>query len=175
MSKIRHTPNGKLTQYLSKDHTTMPADRAGKYITIFTDASYCPNTRATGWAVWIKFGELGNTYRESGGYQSKRGNQSARAELRALAIAIEVCINLDSISFNEKIVVIRSDCRWALDNLNVDNLKNLGATKVTKRWVKGHNGKGHKTSAVNTWCDEQAKARMREVRSRIQKERACKD
>lgn len=42
-----------------------------KYITVFTDASWCPHTKAAGWAVWMKFTKPGDehptTLRKAGG------------------------------------------------------------------------------------------------------------
>lgn len=167
MKENKQPLKGKMFNYLDNDPLTEKTGKTGKYITIFTDASYCHHTKATGWAIWIKFGPNGSTYRESGGYQSQEGHHSTKAELRALTIALEVIDHIPELEVKGKIVTIRSDCKEALHKLSVSELVNKGAHNVTKKWIKSHNGRKDKMSAINTWCDEAAKLRMREVRSKI--------
>ena len=155
-----------IRDYKSKDSNSLKGKK-GIYVTAFTDASFCPMTKAAGWGIWIKFGVNGSTYRDSGGYLSKKEDGSAKAELDALERVVDILINYDKIDVKDKIVIIQSDCKWALQNLSTDKITSLGATRVDKRWVKGHNGKKDKRSAINTWCDAVAKDEMRIVRKWI--------
>jgi len=63
------------------------------FITIFTDASFCPHTKAMGWAVWIKYSD-GVTVRWQGGHEGKSHEQSQHAETHGLKTSIWMCKEL---------------------------------------------------------------------------------
>lgn len=135
------------------------------FITVFADASHCPDTKACGWAAWIKYGHPAKTERLQG-RQANVGT-SNMAELLALESAIDFIER--HIAYRHKVLVLQSDCKGALDKLasRVDVLKDNGAKHVKLKWVKGHNGRKDPRSAVNTWCDEAARGEMRSLREMI--------
>lgn len=143
----------------------MPKFEPGKFITLFTDASYCPETRAWGWAAWIKYGAPAETLRLSGGGFCCQG--SAQAELLALKQGIEAVAS--QVPVQGKVVVIQSDCVSALERICVELL--AGALGVRKKHVKGHQGVKCPRSAVNTWTDRAAREEMLKRRAEIEESR----
>ncbi|MBZ9574572.1 hypothetical protein [Modicisalibacter sp. MOD 31.J] len=134
-----------------------------RFVTMITDASHCPHTRATGWAVWIKHGAPAETIRESGGLTGPK--DSHQAERHALDRGVEIL--KERVSLDDVILVVQSDCQGALNKVGVAQLKALGARYVKLKWVKGHQGVKDPRSAVNTWCDKEAKAQMRRLRDQM--------
>lgn len=128
----------------------------GRFVTLFTDASFCPDTRAWGWAAWIKYGRPAKTLRLSGGGFNCRG--SHLAELRALEQGVKAIVG--QVPIGSKIVVIQSDCKGALDKVSDKKLIAGGASFVRKKHVKGHQGVACPRSAVNTWTDRAAREEM---------------
>lgn len=136
-----------------------------QFITVFCDASHCPNTLATGWAVWMKYGRPSVTERLSGALSDVPGSHNA--EVHALKQALTF---LESrIDLTDQIVVLESDCKSALESVThrAMKLKERGARHVKLKWVKGHQGIKCARSAVNTWCDKEAKRHMRRTRDQI--------
>lgn len=141
------------------------ASRRQQFVTVFCDASHCPRTLATGWAVWMKHGTPAVTHRLSGALRDVR--DSHQAEIYALEQAldyIEAELELD-----DKIVVLESDCQGALRHIEqrAMALSERGAKFVKLKWVKGHQGIKCARSSVNTWCDKEAKHHMRLLRDSI--------
>lgn len=137
------------------------------FITIFTDASFCPNTKATGWAVWIKYGANGTTVQHKGGYIAHNHEHALQGELFALKASIEMCKLLEEhnrMDLKNKIIVLQSDCKEALKRLDTTLLYDKGAHYVKKKWVKAHTGSDDKRSSVNNWCDKTAYAEMKKRR-----------
>lgn len=136
----------------------------GKFVTMFCDASFCPNTKACGWAVWIKHGLIPETIRLSGTAENIK--DSIQAEFRALQEGVAYLA--DKMTLTNLIIVIQSDCVGALDKLETQHLvKEKGAQYVKHKHVKGHRGLQDARACVNTWCDKQAKVEMRAVRDKI--------
>ena len=149
------------------------AERRAKFVTVFCDASHCPHTRATGWAVWMKHGTPPETKRLSGALSGLK--DSHQAEIFALESALTY---LESrMDLKDQIVVVESDCLGAIDAIRDRALRltGLGAKYVKLKWVKGHQGVKCSRSAVNTWCDTEAKRNMRALRDTINKKTgACR-
>ena len=81
-------------------------------ITIFADASHCPHTKAAGWGAWAK----GDGWKQGvtfGGSLGIRTNNSAEAELAAIASAVRTLFNNDSMRKYDA-VMIQSDSLRAL-------------------------------------------------------------
>jgi len=133
-----------------------------KFVTMICDASHCPHTRATGWAVWIKHGSPAQTERLSGSAKSKN---STKAEHLALEKGTRYLI--ENVDLQDAIVIVQSDCKGALEKVDVGLLKERGAQHVKLKWVRGHQGVKDPRSAVNTWCDIEAKRQMRPLRDAI--------
>lgn len=132
--------------------------------TVITDASFCPDTKAGGWAVWIA-GDIGARIKQSGPFKTNPPS-SNDAEIMA---AINGC----AIAYRAgaRTILIQSDCKGVQDAI----LKGKAIWKAAKtlhfpdahiqyRHVKGHTNNPAARSWVNRWCDEQAKKHMKEAR-----------
>lgn len=135
------------------------------YLTAFTDASYCNRTRVAGIAYWFKFNLIEPNvvkYTEA----LTEITSSDNAEKLAIAKLIEY---LDEyVDIKGVCVIIQSDCQSAIDFFRTtEYLKNKKPASIEFRWVKGHQGVKSPRHAVNTWCDREAKSKMRELRDSI--------
>lgn len=139
----------------------------GKFVTLFTDASYCPNTGAWGWGAWVKYGAPAETLRLSGGGFCCQG--SAQAELLALKQGIDAVAS--RVPVEGKLVVVQCDCVSALEAVGVNPLTRAGALGVSKKHVKGHQGVKCPRSAVNTWTDRAAREEMLKRRAQVEEKR----
>lgn len=139
---------------------------AGRYITLFADASWCPHTKAYGWAYWVKHGDPAQTVLNGGGGS---GMESAHfAEIRALEHGIAYIEG--SIDLQGKIVVVQSDCTGALRDLTARIMgleDKFRASRAYSKHVKGHRGHSTPRNSVNTTCDRLAKRHMRHFRQNI--------
>lgn len=144
-----------------------PTIEAGKYITVFADASHCPYTRAWGYGFWAKWGiPAKSAYRSGGGQDCPNATV---AESQALEAALRWI--LEEVTPREargKILVVQSDCTGALAKLG-PLLKHLKKTlkleKAYSKHVKGHQGFGNARSAVNEICDQKARKEMKKFRA----------
>lgn len=142
----------------------------GQFITLFADASFCPETKAAGFGGWAKYGDPAETFRTGG--EMNDCETSNQAEFKALRNTLDALMKLESVQFEGKILVIQSDCQGAIDKLkttlSLDSLqKCLGLTRISYKWVKGHQGYKSSRSAVNTYCDKTAKHHMRNLRLKL--------
>ncbi len=136
----------------------------GKFVTAFCDASYCPDTNAAGFGLWIKHGEPVNTFRHAG--KIPDATNSTDAEYKALVAVYNALAN-EAIETTGKVLVVSSDCIAALNEFerhHNQDLYALGFDYVKYKHVYGHNGYKNARSAVNTFCDKQAKFHMRAMR-----------
>lgn len=137
----------------------------GKYVTVFSDASFCPDTRTFGFAFWIKYGRPAVTVRASGGGYDMAN--STEAEYQGILFALAF-IEENGIPIAGKTVVVQCDCLAALGRLReAQPLPSADLVKV--KHVRGHNGYRNARSAVNTWCDKRAYAEMAKRREKISK------
>lgn len=135
-----------------------------KFITLFADASFCNDTKAYGWGVWIKYGVPPATLVISGGGIGIKDSNSA--EVEALKAGIREALRLNVVG---KILVIQSDCTGALTIVMRECGKQMsksGLRNFYTKHVKGH--QGHKTprNSVNTLCDQLARKEMYEQRAK---------
>lgn len=144
------------------------ASRRPQFLTMFADASHCPNTLATGWAVWMKYGTPATTERLSGALTDVKDSHAAEI----IALQEGLTFIEERIDVTGQIVVIESDCKGALNHIDARAmaLMERGARHVKLKWVKGHQGVKCARSSVNTWCDKKAKSHMRELRDTIYRE-----
>lgn len=134
-----------------------------KYITVFTDASYCNDTRSTGYAIWIKYGG-GITKRFTG--SSTKPTGSNQAEELALKQAMKyVMMHVD---YSHKHLVINSDCLGALESLVIPEELKRDLAGIRLKHVKAHQNSVNRRSAVNEWCDREAKREMRNLRTQLE-------
>jgi len=135
----------------------MPLD--GKYLTVFTDASFDHTTRAYGWAAWMKFDTTTERIHGAGYTET-----STQAEYLALQNAIAfLCRHPACLG---RVVVLQSDCVGAIGKAEplLERLREYGAAGAYFKHVKGHSGTDNRRSAVNTWCDRMARQEMRAQR-----------
>lgn len=127
-----------------------------QFVTIFADASFCPETKALGWAGWCKYGD-GITVKAHGHGMAKSSNH---AEFEALTNICKHVMKM-GVPYEDAIVVIQSDCIGALDRFKPPF---KGAKYIKKRHVRGHQGNKDARSAVNTYCDNVAYNEMSGMR-----------
>lgn len=149
------------------------------YITLFADASFCQNTKAAGIAIWARDADK---YCRRSKALTFAVDSASQAEGIALGTAILFVLREFSYQPGDRLS-IQSDCLSALDlfaenpkrkkplpgceaalrSRVLQEVQRAGVTLCPKH-VKGHEGTKDARSAVNTWCDEQARSRMREAR-----------
>lgn len=150
-----------------------------RVVTVFADASFCPDTKAAGYAVWIKTD--GQTIRHAGAFKTAVTTAGA-AEVKALANGICLAVSRLDLKVGDMIVaqsdstealgVIRGGKRLARKWWPVyDRVRMALATRgvsLRLRHVKGHQGKdAGPRHAVNEWCDGAAKRVMRDERQAL--------
>lgn len=146
----------------------------GKFATVITDASYCPNTRAAGYACWVV---CDGERHKGAGPVPFRPKSSNEAEIHALYEGVRLCRQ----KFQAGSILIQSDCLGALQRFGLSgNAKKsryisirdsamanrfIGETfLVMCKHVKGHTSKGDARSYVNRWCDSEARKFMKQIR-----------
>lgn len=133
------------------------------YVTIFSDASYCHQTGAAGYAGWVKYGSSGKTLKVSDCFRSK---SSEEAETYGIYETIREALD-KGVIIKGKNIIIQCDCIGALNKLDLTVLLDKKPSRVKLKHVKGHSGTGNPRSAVNNWCDKEAKSQMVKLRNII--------
>lgn len=155
-------------------------------VTVMSDASYCHQTKAAGWGVWIK-SERG--FFEGGGNFKTQAKTSTDAESMAISVAVFLAFK-QGIAVEGDIILIQTDC-LAIVNMLQKFDKDLyksrrklkpfqKAVKYTERFirenkctlkirhVKGHAPSEGKRNYVNELCDKHARKAMQEQRRTLQ-------
>lgn len=133
-----------------------------EYITIFADASHCPDTLATGIAYWIKYGENGQTIRHA--QIANECANSTEAEIIGLKAALDHMTR--EVPMLGKRLVIACDNKSALHHVRIPKEHNF--LSVRRKHVKAHQkGQIDKRAHVNVWCDKQAYACMTKRRAEL--------
>lgn len=143
-----------------------PNFQPGLFITVFTDASYCPNTGAWGYGFWMKYGQPAKTVTGGGGGMTTKS--SFEAELAALRHALtHLGENLEADDLKGKRLVLQSDCTGALAAIQIDLIhfrRNHQLAMAYTKHVKGHQGHATPRNSVNTTCDSIARRHMKHHR-----------
>lgn len=133
--------------------------------TVNTDASFCPHTRAGGWAVWISI-DGGIKVKKSGMFKD-RPRTSTEAELWAIFNGVWIAASMGVTS-----ILIQGDCKAALAHVTRDTMqtrqlhKSLpGPVLIRTKHVKAHRDTDTARTWVNEWCDTEAKKWMRYQRT----------
>jgi ribonuclease HI len=133
--------------------------------TVNTDASFCPHTRAGGWAVWISI-DGGIKVKKSGMFKD-RPRTSTEAELWAIFNGVWIAASMGVAS-----LLVQSDCKTALAHLerNTMQTRQLHASlpcpvTIKTKHVKAHRDTDTARTWVNEWCDTEAKKWMRYQRN----------
>lgn len=147
-------------------------------VTLFTDASWCPETKVGGWGVWVK---SNRGVRQAHGAFKNPPASSNEAEFLAAVNGIFFALK-SGIAQNDDTILIQSDCIRVVEIFNskltrfseiektaLDLLRKWRDThKITikSRHVKAHTSNKNKKprSWVNNTCDRLAKKSMRAVK-----------
>lgn len=140
--------------------------------TVISDASYCPETKAGGWAVWATL-DGKERARQSGAFKTRPPSVNYAelwAALNGLVIArnmgaVEVLLQTDSLSV----------VQW-INGKGGDHMRKhvaaLLRTHAPGLTVRAKHVKGHTTHAeprfwCNRWCDAEAGKHMRRQRKEL--------
>ena len=150
-------------------------------LTVFTDASYCHETGAAGWAVWAKR-DGRPTFFKAGSFRDKLSGPF-EAELGAVANACAMLSRRQYLGGDHH-VLIKTDCQEVIDRIGRFAQRNpegvyeryyeriykakLSVRCLEIRHVKGHRGMSAGARfAVNERCDRAAKFQMRLKRKEL--------
>lgn len=133
--------------------------------TIITDASFCPKTKAAGWAVWISSDSMKGV-KQSGQFKVPP-NTNTQAELWAAYNGMVLAYRLGA-----RRLLIQSDCTTVGAALRRPNGKHgfadiaslMPGASFEYRHVKGHTKLSAARYYVNRWCDENARLHMKQAR-----------
>ncbi|UOX39906.1 RNase H [Vibrio phage V-YDF132] len=158
-----NNPKGIKVDNANKDSKLSNQSMQDTFVTIFTDASWCPDTKAYGCAYWVKIGRSDDALIDSwGGINCKNAEE---AEVEALRKSVEVVYR--SGQFINRIIVIQSDCLNALNRVVLPDRMQKLARHVKLKHVRAHTNGATKRSKVNEKMDKLAKAKMRAFRAYI--------
>lgn len=132
--------------------------------TVITDASWCPKTKAGGWAAWIS-GISKPAIKKSGEFQT-HPTTSNHGEILAALNGIAVAYQRGA-----RGILLQSDCLGVQSAMDKPIWKNARAlhfpdAHVRYRHVKGHTSIGDARSYVNRWCDSEARTHMLSMRGK---------
>lgn len=150
-------------------------------VTIFADASWCPDTGAAGYGVWCKSDR--GTFHKGGSFQDLY-RSSGEAEAAALVNAVFFA-QREGILIPADRVLLQSDSLHALGILRgaipqrtrneqeaftrLHEWRKRYLLDIEYRHVKGHNADGSRRSWVNQLCDDLAGKAMRSRRGQLRK------
>lgn len=140
--------------------------------TVITDASFCPETNAAGWAAWVTYSK--GTERErikKFGTFKRKPKDSGQAELWAALNGVALAAKAGALD-----ILLQTDCMQVVNLLkeNQDKIQQSLALakiytnpKVSTFHVKGRTQFKGARFWVNRWCDAQAGAEMRRQRKSL--------
>lgn len=143
--------------------------------TVITDASFCPRTRAAGWAAWVRVDGRKEPIRRYGAFKQPVAS-SRDAEMLAAINGVFIATKEGATE-----VLVQTDCLAVVhmfEGVTVQkSIKNafvrakakagVQGVRMSARHVKGHTSDAAPRSWVNRWCDEQAGKQMRTQRARV--------
>lgn len=143
--------------------------------TVICDASWCPRTRAGGWAVWININYPNGEHRrvKEADLFHKRPKSSTQAELWAALNGIWFAVRNGATD-----ILVQTDCLSVVQFQGPRVAReHFPETKIRWRHVKGHtggrapNGGDNRRYYVNEWCDKHARKYMHRQREQQQEHR----
>lgn len=147
-------------------------------VTIISDASWCPNTKAGGYGYWIAC-QRGR--KAGGGVIRRRVTSSQSAEMMAVVNGVWHGLN-DGYVLSGDVLLIQTDCLNAIDLFRrgagrtpeereviqfFHELLDGNALEVSFRHVRGHTNGDTPRTYVNNVCDKTAKKHMRKMRTHL--------
>lgn len=142
----------------------LPAPSNTLKVTVIVDASFCPQTRAGGWAAWLTSDK--GRVQKAGCFHDLPQN-STQAELWAALNGIWFALEHGATH-----VLIQSDCQGALLKISrgIPELSLFNGLFIKTKHVKGHTQTKDARSYVNRWCDSEAKKHMHKQRALLENE-----
>jgi ribonuclease HI len=138
--------------------------------TVITDASFCPKTRAAGWAAWIAI-DGGEKIQKAGTFKTIP-EHSTEAEMLAVLCGVWLAAKAGAAS-----ILVQTDCLavvMAIDGTSKGSssktmyqkvkAEHFPSVRIRAKHVKGHSGREGVRYWCNDWCDKQAKKQMRKQR-----------
>lgn len=135
--------------------------------TVITDASFCPNSKAAGWAAWVTVNPpQGQVYRvkRSGNFHRKIRNATEAEKYAAF--------NGIWLAYQEgcRRILAQTDCLSVVQEGWRAGYPYIAEThwpdaEIEWRHVKGHTRHEQARYFVNRWCDTEAKAMMNKQRN----------
>lgn len=138
----------------------------GLFVTIFTDGSFCPKTKAWGIGIWLRFSDEEAIEMSTGGVGQHE--DIYRVELYGLSQALDYL--MQNYDITGKVVVFQCDNIGAVNaayHQYHKQLKAAGAKYVKAKHVKGHSGNQTSRTRVNQIVDKLAGDQMRKYRHLI--------
>lgn len=151
-------------------------------VTLTVDASYCPDTGAAGWAMYVSSDLVRTSYKG----QLTGAKNATAAEIQATVNALflvnrmfrghevkRLFVNIDCMEVIRLISGGKNssrNCYEASTELHKQQRilsGNLGHVKVIGRHVKAHTSKKDRRSIANELCDVNAKEQMRILRKKL--------
>lgn len=130
--------------------------------TVITDASWCPNTKAGGWATWVA---MNKGRIKKAGLFKELADTPTQAELWAALNGVWFAVEAGATE-----VLVQTDCQGVVDQINkaqIPDLKYFQGMTIIARHVRGHTKVQDARSFVNRWCDTEARIHMRKQRAYI--------
>lgn len=130
--------------------------------TVITDASWCPQTKAGGWASWVTMSS--GRIKRAGLFKELAGTPT-QAELWAALNGIWYAVEAGATD-----ILVQTDCQGVVDQINkatIPDLRYFKGLNIIARHVRGHTKVDDSRSFVNRWCDTEAKVHMRKQRADI--------
>lgn len=141
------------------------------WVTAYVDASWCPNTKAAGWAVWLRC----NLGREvmSGSFTSK---SSLEAEVVAAILGVKLAVEKFP---TVESVLVKTDCDGAKQLLEGKKprdsrlqqmrrkliaFREESTVRVKVEWTKGHDSGPGVPAYINRRVDQLARKEMKKAR-----------
>lgn len=138
-----------------------PQEGGELFVTVFTDASHCPDTNAYGIGVWVRAGADSIVTYSKCGIGLK---DSTQAEYFGITDAIEYL--KEHCETKDKILVLQCDNLSALNQLDIFRIKlQLKLKHVKLKHVKGHTNARTRRTRVNSIVDGLAYNAMAEARN----------
>lgn len=137
--------------------------------TVISDASLCHETKAGGWAVWIRV-DGGIRIQQSGAFK-RRPAHATEAELWAAlngitiahkAGATDVLLQTDSLNVVQMVQRHKQSFNGHLRRLGI-------MVRVKAKHVRGHTNVQDARSHCNRWCDHEARRHMKQQRKELKK------
>lgn len=141
-----------------------PNQYGGFWVTVYTDASFKPETKWAAWAAWLKCSK--GRHKEAF-ICPPEIRSSFQAEYYSIFMGIRLAVE----KFEPEGVLVVNDCEQAIRSVwpwntpsdqikiwrkQIDEFRNKGL-EIRTKMVKGHQGGRTIQSWLNEWCDRASK------------------